>query len=275
MIISYSTKTIMKTLRYSLILFVLFVFSFGVASATRYYSPLIIMKKHDRGGGISLVASGTVTAANTQLSLVDGTAFAYFSGVDLSAYQTGKHLLAVYNQSTGALIGMGYCSATAPAGETLDVNFAFLASLDLTSGWGVDGTCTINDINTFTNVVPGGYVYKITVLSIGGLYKSSLSASATFGTPTIISNGAVITYASNGESNIYKIASYDGIFIYNNSIVGAVTDINSASMQQVLDPPSTGVRIVSAKSGATQNWASKGSGAVNAAVTYKIWSVGN
>lgn len=224
---------------------------------------------------IKLVAQGSVTADNTQLSLVDGTAFAYLVGVDLSAYQTGKHFLAVYNQSTGALIGMGYCSATPPAGETLDANFAFLASLDFTSGWSTDGTCTINDANTFTNISSGGYVYKPLGLSLGALYKSSLSASATVGTPAMISNGAIVTYASSGESNIYKTAPYGGIFFYNSSVVDAVTDITSASMLKVLDPPSTGVRIVSAKGGATQNWTTKGSGAVNEAVTYKIWSVGN
>jgi hypothetical protein len=159
------------------------------------------------------VASGSVTAANTQLSLVDGTAFAYLVGVDLSAYQTGKHILAVYNSTSGALIGMGYCSATPPAGETLDTEIA-------------TGTLVIRRL------------YKITATEVDhfgtGLEVGEYFVSA--GTETCDANNKV---------------------------------------QQVLDPPSTGVRIVSAKAGATQNWLVKGTGAVNSAISYKIYYVGD
>jgi len=46
-------------------------------------------------------------------------------------------------------------------------------------------------------------------------------------------------------------------------------------VKQVTDPPSTGVRIVSAKSGSTQNWLVKGAAAVNSAVSYKVYYVGD
>ena len=71
-----------------------------------------------------LVAGPTaVTAANTQLSMVN-PAFAYFVGTDLTAYQTGKYLLVVQNATSNILIGMGYISGTAPAGETLGSEIA-------------------------------------------------------------------------------------------------------------------------------------------------------
>ena len=235
---------------------------------------------------LKLVAQGTSTAANTQLSLVDGTAFVYLVGVDLTAYQTEKHLLAVYNQSTGSLIGMGYCSATAPAGETL--------GNELQTGWtnlvgtpyetftsaglaiseatetGIAGRCLGN-----ADMAQGmltKYGFTVTVLSgtleSNNRYSWSLSATG--------------NYPSTSESTILTSGNMAGYGV----VVGTTLKcgfrstaeisfaISGYTSKQVLDPPSTGVRIEATPGGA-QSWTTKGSGVVNAAVTYKIWSVGN
>jgi len=229
------------------------------------------------GGGMRLVASGTSTAANTQLSLVNGTAFAYLVGVDLSAYQTGKYLLSVYNSSTGLLIAQGYCSATPPAGETLGSNFtnADFASDEPPgtawtkgSGWTISGGV---GVGATPALMTQGTAINGTLYKLGIDLKSITSGALSFRFNTTNYG----SYTSIG----------DNLFIYKTSVVSAVAfglqgngtfsgTVDNGVFCQVLDPPSTGVRIVSAKLGATQNWLYKGTGAVNADITYKIYKAG-
>lgn len=250
------------------------------------------------------VASGTVTAANTQLSLVDGTAFAYFSGVDLSAYQTGKHLLCVYNSSTNLLIAMGYCSATAPAGETLDVEKLSNPSFDAdTTGWDIyDSTCTLASIaggqsNNCLEMtrVSGAYqvmsqgnipltsnaLYKVTFYVKSGTsgnegyiayFKDNAGAAKVTFTGT--SSGSWVPRSGYGVMN-YATPTKCSFQFWKNTTTAGTMLFDEVSVKQVLDPASTGVRIVNAKGGATQNWLYKGSGAVNEAINYKIYFVGN
>lgn len=224
----------------------------------------------------TLIAQGAVAASNTQLSLVDGTAFAYFDGVDLSAYQTGKHLLAVYNSTTDLLIAQGYCSATPPAGETL-------SGSELLTAW------TNTDYDTFTTV---GKDITSAINLAGTAVGNSNAITWTSGqlfklvaTLTLNSGTTPIYYYGLGATQLSFRLSAGANTKYRTGVGGAVYDtiysdaVNNFSLvnseQQVTDPPSTGVRIVSAKGGATQNWTTKGSGAVNEAITYKIWSLGN
>jgi hypothetical protein len=231
---------------------------------------------------LKLVAQGTATAANTQLSLVDGTAFAYLVGVDLSAYQTGKHLFIATNASTGLLIGQGYCSATSPAGETLGDELVTLGDFSDTTGW------TLNDgYSIGTGVLTaisgtGKYAYRayVSLPPIGGLLKATIDVNTVSGNGVnIISSNAPIyigaVIATTGTKTVYgvKTDSVDVVGV-RRSVVTDPFIVDNLSVKQVLDPPSTGVRIVSAKSGATQNWTSKGSGAVNANISYKIYYVG-
>lgn len=226
-------------------------------------------------GGYRLVKSGTVTAANTQLSLVDGTAFACFSGVDLSAYQTGKHLICVYNQSTGLLIASGYCSATAPSGETLGADA--LSGWDFTSEW-IEALSTIIDSDSFSTFGIGGVRTSSGILSGGVLYKRTFerntTASAcifiTRGTDSLNPNDSGI---SSGSDYIVGEATYNRVYVRNAG--GGTTDVTSMKVEPVTDCAATGVQIVNSKGGATQNWLKTGSGALNANINYKIYFVGD
>lgn len=242
-------------------------------------------------GGYRLVKSGTVTAANTQLSLVDGTAFVYFSGVDLSAYQTGKHLLNIYNQSTGLLIASGYCSATAPGGETLGAELVTngdFASGDGT-GWGEGGSATASEDytgNELTSTLTstGSKIYDQHIaFNNGAVFKCAY-------TTRDMSVNVVMFYEMVGSSQQrYELSMNDTASFYFTGVGGTrmrlgstayytsgqIFTIDDVSVQQVTDPPATGVQIVNSKGGSTQNWLKTGSGELNANINYKIYFVGN
>jgi len=221
---------------------------------------------------LKLVAQGTSTAANTQLSLVDGTAFAFFTGVDLSAYQTGKHLLCVYNASTGALIAMGYCSATAPSGETLT---NIIAAPTFLTGWLAQTYATIVDDDTFSTTAQSSYIHSPSSVVHEALYKSKLSASPSGG--VICYDGDTGTFTLNDNTYRYCTVPLVGYpkYVYLQNSRAATTDVSVLEVNRVDDCAATGVRIVSAKSGATQNWLVKGAGAVNSAISYKVYYIGD
>ncbi len=225
---------------------------------------------------LKLVAQGTSTAANTQLSLVDGTAFAYLVGVDLSAYQTGKHLLMVYNASTGLLIGQGYCSVTPPAGETLgETECVTGGDFSNSADWTAEAGWSVADGKASASSITGKSIYQAHSYAAGGLFKSvvtvdSITGGYIYGT---IAGYVLAAYTSTGTKTTY-LTSLGGS---RSRLAGTLTaiQIDDWSIKQVLDPPSTGVRIVSAKSGATQNWLVKGAGAVNSAISYKVYYIGD
>ena len=246
-----------------------------------------IINGHDKAL-YDLVASGTVTAANTQLSLVDGTAFAYFSGVDLSAYQTGKHLLAVYNSTTGLLIAQGYCSATPPAGESVgaDIGNDFTNWTGaVPTGWSQSGTPSANG---YTEEAPAGNFHIVSSvtfpfigivknqLTVGTLYRNTIDISACTGSISVGGDTAFhySTFSTTGNDQV-KYFTATTVYaqlarIYGNTDV----TLDNWQLEPVTDPASTGLRI-EATPGGSQNWTTKGAGAVNAAVNYKIWSLGN
>ena len=244
---------------------------------------------------IKLVASGSVTAANTQLSLVDGTAFAYLVGVDLSAYQTGKYLLSVYNSSTSLLIAQGYISDTAPAGETLDAELLTNGNMetgDPPTGW-LATTATLDGVAdertggagaqslSITATAANGDAHKNATVVSGALYFIDSWSKMVSGTGSIIPgidgvvNIANIASTSWTHATLYRVANettwWCKFRITDNGSEGRGDDF---SVKKLLDPPSTGVRIEATPGGA-QNWMRLGSGAVNAAITYKIFKVKN
>lgn len=255
-----------------------------------------------------LVAGPTaVTAANTQLSMVN-PAFAYFVGTDLTAYQTGKHVLAVYNATSGILLGMGYISATPPAGETLattggplndgelltnptfDVNVSdwtpencTLASID----GGQSNKCMEMTLSSSTSQYANGGG----VTSIGGLYKGSAYVkSGTSGNENCAlylrmvsspySTWSTLTSASTGswvKATLYgsALSTSTHIRLAKKTATAGTMLFDEASLRQVVDPPATGARIINAKGTGTQTWLATGAGTLNADINYKIYYVGD
>jgi hypothetical protein len=151
-----------------------------------------------------VVATGSITAGNAHLSLVDGGgtapggAFADLQGVDLSPFANGKHILALHN-TTGGYAAIGFLKA-AGGGESF--------GSEITTG-----TCVIRTL------------YKINATEANH-YGTGLGVNAYFtsnGTETNDANnkvkqvlvpsvtGSTITNTAGGTTYnwLYKHASFD------------------------------------------------------------------
>lgn len=223
-----------------------------------------------------LVAGPTaVTAANAQYSLVD-PAFFYAVGVDLTAYQTDKHLIAFYD-ATGLLIAMGYCSATPPAGEGLDAELISDPEFDTDGSWTKGTNWTIAGGKANAAAVSGyTSIYRNQSIVSGALYKGVLICDSLTGGnyQQYVANVAVKNgvHTTTGTKTDYitaiAITGSFGIRDYGSALTATFTSISG---KKVLDPPSTGLRIVN-NDKVTQTWVKTGTGALNAAITYKIYA---
>lgn len=214
--------------------------------------------------------TGSVTLANIRLSLVDGTAFVDFSSATKLLQYLGYGALLTLTDSASKT-AIGYVKA-AGTGETL--------GSELVDGWTNSGsypyetfTSSGSDITSAINTSGTGLCYKAATATTGALYKLVMTftlnsgtapsfywgAGATFGTPRILFSAAVST------GSYYRAASaahaYAGYF----TTEGDATNyaVSGFSLKQVLTPSATGVTIVSAAGGSTQNWTS-----VDAAFNY-------
>jgi hypothetical protein len=174
---------------------------------------------------------------------------------EIQPYMDGNHQIEIYDSSNRMLRGVLKAAGTS---ETLDTDL--LAGLDITSGWIAVGSpaTTINDANTYTaNATYGGV--RRSLWTVGGLYKGSLDVTVT-GTSTYTYLGRTPgNQIFDGESDKYITSSVDNsVYIATSgTTAGTVTDINSAVLQQVLTPSSSGATIVSAKGGETYNFSYK------------------
>jgi hypothetical protein len=259
-----------------------------------------------------VVASGSVSAANTRLDTTAANAFAWLNGVDLSAYQTGKHILAVYD--TSGRSRMGYMSSSAPAGETLSgselvANPGFETAGgggdDVFASWTEDKqTGTISDEAV---VIHGGthackilegtstssvHVRQNLTVTLGGLYKISVWGQGDgtnggylqvdhSGSPTVWDDVALATGAAYAQTTRYgTVASGTTWRLILRSaaptVNGAFFYVDDASVQQVTDPPSTAAKIVTTKGGSTRGWYHADTGFdPNVGGTYKVIYIGD
>ncbi len=215
-----------------------------------------------------VVATADVTQANFHADTTTDNAFVELVGVDLTAYQTGKYLLGVYNK-TGGYGMLGHISATAPAGESLDTEFMTNSNFDLgDTGWDKETGYTIVDQGAGdyqgvgTNVGNGFELYKTKTTAVSGwLMKNSVVCSSftdgSLAAGINISGGTRWgnTLTGTGTSDVYST-------LYSTTHKGACTSktagsdfkVSSISAKRVLDPPSTGAKIVSTKGGAGRTW---------------------
>jgi hypothetical protein len=228
-----------------------------------------------RDDRVPVVASGTVTQANTRLDLTAINAFAWLNGVDLSAYQTGDYYLCLYN-ATGGYAACGYISAVAPAGESLEADA--IAGWDFTSGWGKTSSATIIDANSFSTTANGG-VGKSFGVSLA-LYKINASAAGS-GSIQLLNYAGEYYFGAGTPLSVvnayFSMRTSPGCSI---NAVGAQNpvDVATLSFERVLDPPSTAVRIVSTHDGAGRSWTHKHASFNpndTAGVTLKIYYVGD
>ena len=230
-----------------------------------------------------VVASGSIALYAAQLSLVNGTAFANPSGLDLSPYGDGRHILALYNTS-GNYAAIGFIKA-AGTGETTSAELIVNGDFSSSTGWTLeDAAVTISDgVCSFSGAQPDSRGVTRGALSspIGKLYKINLSITRTAGSGTILCTLGGYDYTANSATGIVNkylnvISSSANNNSYYRSYSSFVGTVDNASVVQVLTPSATGVTIVNSKGGTTYNWLYKHSNFnSNLAMTYKVLFVGD
>ncbi len=254
-----------------------------------------------------VVATADVTQANFHADLTDTNAFVDLIGVDLTAYQTGKYLLGIYNKTDG--YGMlGHISSVAPAGETLTgteliLNPAFTTD---TSNWTAKNSASLssvaggeadNCLQILENGATNPYAQQVIGMTEKRLNKFSLyvkaGTEATYNAwmrEQVGNKYHFITAGAGAEAtgswvqhSVYFTVIDTGnteVIIGQYCSLGAGTTLfyDTLSCQRVLDPSSTGARIVSIKGGATRAWFYKHASFNpndTAGQTYKIYYLGD
>ena len=240
------------------------------------------------------IASGSVTRANSRLSLVDGTAFVDFSAAGTLTAYLGQKLTITDSANKKAT---GYIKA-AGTGETLGSELVTNGGFDSdTTGWRPQ-SCTIdsvaggqsgNCLQITVSETGQAASYTDVTASVGGLYRASMYVkSGTSG------NESYLLQLWFNEKNLYVVGTSSGVWV--EAVLYAVSTyttpnvqpykygttigtmlFDTVSFKQVLTPSATGVTITSTPNGTTYNWTSIESGFnYNDAsgYTYTIESVG-
>jgi len=252
-----------------------------------------------------VVASGTVTQANTHLDLTADNAFAWLNGVDLSPYADGRHMIGIYGATDGKGL-LGHISSVAAAGETLSgTELVTNPDMELDASWNSYVEVTTNERSSTqkhggtysrhivtTNGASSGIQNSVHTETVGQLFKEVnwnyfVSGTLKYGHPD--GNGSLnsrsfvnlsTTINTWVQNTKYRTSESSGTvarpaFVTNYSV--SEWYIDDVSVQRVTDPPSTGVRIVSTQKGAVRAWIVNNGINPNdvSGVTYKIFQIGD
>ncbi|MFA5377515.1 MAG: hypothetical protein WC455_17320 [Dehalococcoidia bacterium] len=221
--------------------------------------------------GVVSVASGTYAAGALYADLTTANAFA--APADLSSYQDGNHILWA---SDGTNTLMAWISATAPGGETLDVEKISNPSFDLnTNGWvgsgatlaSVAGGQTNNclELTRTSGTTQLAYVNPVVAIDVGALVKVTAyiksgssgnescriglqnSSSTYLGTTSGTSSGDWVLYTVYGTTN--TATTYVASLEKRTDTAGTML-FDTASAKRVTDCAATGALLLSTKGGA-------------------------
>ncbi len=186
-----------------------------------------------------VVASDTITAGNALMDTTTANAFAAPVGVDLSAYQDGRHILALYNTS-GGYAAIGHISATPPGG--------------LTKG-AAKNVVGITKANPGVMTLTAGHGYTDNML----VYLSGLTEMTELNTKYKTLTGS----------------SGDTFTVGDTSAFGAAETTGGSCIERVTDCATTGALLLSTKGGSRGYLYKHASFDPNAAMTYKVLYTGD
>ena len=226
-------------------------------------------------GQRKLVAKGSIAAGSNKLDYTSDNAFVEF-GVDISAYQTGRHAIKITDAA--GKVAKGYISATAPGGETFGDEL--IGNVDFASDlgwWEKGGGTTIDDgvahINYFGATTA---VLKKTNAFIEGsvvFYSVDCVAHTSGGCPLFIGSSST-GYMLDGIKTISDYRVIDSNPRIQFTASSAVLDIDNVTCKNLTDCAATGALIVSTLGGSTRSWTSVDTGFnPNLACTWKIFRV--
>jgi hypothetical protein len=242
----------------------------------------------------ALIATSNITAGNALMDTTTANAFAAPVGVDLTAYQDGRHL-AHFTDSSGR-VAVGWISATAPSGEALSgvekLTNGDMETGDPPSNWTPYGSSTLSSVadprtgsagSKSMNIVRGTQVtsaYQIISSSTPGAlyYYNGWTKNIDATSINVFLQSSVQSVYLNNTSTSWAnktgyITAFTGNVIVNFDIVGANgkqgrTDDNS--LQRVDMPAATGALLLSSKGGSRGFLYKHASFNPNAALTMKI-----
>jgi len=231
-----------------------------------------------------VVATDTIAAGAAKLDTTTANAF-YGGAVDLSAYQTGKHILALYN-TTGGYGAIAWISAEAPAGETLGGDLVTDPLFNDDGAWAKEEAAwTVDTTNHWAvaTLVRNNYWIKNTLSSastVGSLYKIAgeclTLTSSTWNLAFSGSTSLPTVYSSTGVKTIYltsdQIGTTAGFSGRNDNTSGTFDNFH---VYKFTAPVATGALLLSTRGG-SRGWISKhASFDPNLEMTYKIYYVGD
>ena len=274
----------MKKLIFLIVLMLVPALAFGqiIITGGGGSSPLVIGGRIavSSPGGL-LIASGSVTRANTKISAVDGTAFVDFSTAGVLTNYAPKSKLTLTDSAGKKLVG--YIKA-AGTGETLGselVTNGDMENGDPPSDWTADGDTVLSSVTDSRpdsagtksiNIEAGGLVgqaVQYITLSTNALVKATAwrknidGAGAGMYIFNIISALSYSSSTSWNEQTLYvtkTTANNVAIRHPAGPTAGKHVRFDDISVKQVLTPSTTGVTITSTADGTTYNWASKEAG---------------
>jgi len=212
-------------------------------------------------------ASGFLTRVHAgitmKLSKVAGTAFATQVSGSIPWAQYRNRSVSI-NDGTGKY-ARGFIGAVG-SGETYSSEI--LVGWNFTSGW-TPSNATIVDANTIQSTLANGSISKAYSLIVGRLYKGVMAGAISSGSP-------VLGYTSGGD---YLLSDFGTGFKTNNgsngiivraATSGAILDVTTLELYQVLTPDSTGILVTSTRGGATQSFASVDAGFNSNAASFTV-----
>jgi hypothetical protein len=208
-------------------------------------------------------------------------------GVDLSAYQTGKYRLDLYQTSTGILWAQGFISATAPSGEALtdiiggtnpalrngDFSLGDNGDWQKQSTWAISGGVAIATLTSTS-----GYLYQLNLPTNGILVKMSGDFTVSNGSARFALNGNVVSspaITATGSYSAYRtVINNFANGVYAPSGGGGFTGtVDNLFFQQVTMPAATGALLLSSYGGSRGFVFKHASFDPDAALSYKIVKV--
>jgi hypothetical protein len=202
--------------------------------------------------------TGTVTLANSRLSLVDGTAFVDFSSAGtLTPYLNGR--LTVTDSAGKKAVGYLKAAGTGEMlGDALNISNCVNVSYDTFDGASPTGFHAIkstagNKISTTAIEIPfvAGALFKTTYTVADGTISSVAprnASAATIGPSAVGAIGDNTNYACVTETvtrGLYFI-----------STANVEYTLSNLAIKKVTAPSITGATITSTRGGTTYNWAS-------------------
>jgi hypothetical protein len=249
-----------------------------------------------------VVASGSISAGAALLDTTTANAF-YGGGVDLTAYQDGRHAIAFY-QASG--MAWAWISATAPSGLATSAVYTSDFSIGV-DGWSAsNGTVTGNIdaigseddwLRLYANATSGNHQGIKAPLTVGAYYtvagKTYIAnsggstylngislqnnTSSAGGQPGVITSttGSVVNLSFSFTAittalrwYLSKSTSYS--FVGANSATDDVAYLKSIVATQTTMPAATGALLLSTKAG-SRGWIQNTGVTGNEALTYKVY----